>query len=415
MTATRARRGAEGLGGARAVPGTMWVALGLALGPAAALGLARFAYGLLLPAMRADLGWSFATAGAMNTANALGYLAGALLAAPAARRFGARRVFLVGMAITVLALLATAGTGNVILLIMLRLVAGVSGAAVFIAGAGLVAQLDTGTRPGRAPLLLGIYFAGGGVGIVLSGLVLPPLLAATSAGVGWRWGWVLLAGLSAAATAVSLPAVHAASEPAADPTGSRGWPVRRLGVLLVAYGLFGAGYIAYITFIVAFLKHGGAGAGEVSVFWVLLGAAAIGGGFGWGPVLSRLRGGRGPATVLAVVTVGALLPLLSASVAAAYASAVLFGAAFLAVVTAVTATARRALPAHQWTPAIATLTVAFALGQCVGPVLAGALADSATGVRAGLAVSVGILIVASLLALAQPHREPSPTVGGAVR
>lgn len=415
MTAARPRPGAEPFGNARAVPSTVWVALGLSLGPAVALGLARFAYGLLLPAMRTDLGWSFATAGAMNTANALGYLIGALLAAPLARRVGTRRLFVTGMTLTVLALLATAGTGNLTALIMLRLVAGISGAVVFIAGAGLAAQLDTGSRAGRAALLLGIYFAGGGLGIVLSGLVLPPLLAATSAGAGWRWGWVLLAALSAFATAVSLPAVRAAGEPTPAPSGSGGWPVRRLAVLLVAYGLFGAGYIAYITFIVAFLKHGGAGAGEVSVFWVLLGAAAIGGGYGWGPALGRLRGGRGPAVVLAVVTVGALLPLLSGSAAAAYGSALLFGATFLAVVTAVTATARRALPAHQWTPAIATLTIAFALGQCLGPVLAGALADSATGVRAGLTVSVGILIVGTLLALAQPHREPAPTVGGSAQ
>ena len=54
------------------------------MGPVIALGLARFAYALLLPAMRADLGWSYADAGAINTANAAGYLAGALLATPTA-------------------------------------------------------------------------------------------------------------------------------------------------------------------------------------------------------------------------------------------------------------------------------------------------------------------------------------------
>jgi predicted MFS family arabinose efflux permease len=392
------------------VPGTVWVAAGLALGPAVALGLARFAYALLLPAMRTDLGWSFATAGVMNTANAVGYLAGALLAAPLARRVGARRLFLAAMAMTVLALLATAATGNVVLLIILRLAAGISGAVVLIAGAGLTTQLNTSGRPGRAALLLGVYFAGGGVGIVLSGLVLPPLLAASSAAAGWRWGWVLLAALSAIATGISVPAVRAAAEPATPPAGGRGWPARRLAVLLVSYGLFGAGYIAYITFIVAFLKNAGAEAGEISVFWVLLGAAAIGAAFGWAPVLGRLRGGRGLATVLAVVALGALLPLLSDSAPAAYASALLFGASFLAVVTASTAIARRALPAHHWTQAIATLTVVFALGQCVGPVLAGALADSATGIRAGLTVSVAILIAGTVLALLQPHREPpTPT------
>src|SRR6516225_9351193 len=46
----------------------------LALGTASALGLARFAYGLILPAMRSELGWSLAQAGALTTANAVGYL-----------------------------------------------------------------------------------------------------------------------------------------------------------------------------------------------------------------------------------------------------------------------------------------------------------------------------------------------------
>src|SRR5215469_14249290 len=54
------------------------LALALSLGSAIALGLARFSYALLLPPMRLDLAWSFAQAGAMNTANAFGYLLGAL-------------------------------------------------------------------------------------------------------------------------------------------------------------------------------------------------------------------------------------------------------------------------------------------------------------------------------------------------
>ncbi|HET9122164.1 MAG TPA: YbfB/YjiJ family MFS transporter, partial [Acidiferrobacteraceae bacterium] len=62
--------------------GAVWA---LAMGPAVALGFARFAYALILPAMRSDLGWSLALAGAMNAANGLGYLGGALLAATLGR------------------------------------------------------------------------------------------------------------------------------------------------------------------------------------------------------------------------------------------------------------------------------------------------------------------------------------------
>ena len=64
-------------------PPSLRTALALGLAAAVSLGLARFANALLLPAMRADLHWSYFTAGAMNTVNAAGYLAGALLAPPA--------------------------------------------------------------------------------------------------------------------------------------------------------------------------------------------------------------------------------------------------------------------------------------------------------------------------------------------
>ena len=80
---------------AKALP-TLVVAAALALGTAISLGLARFAYALLLPPMRADLGWSYLTAGAMNTVNAIGYLAGALVAPLFLRHVDARTVFLGG-------------------------------------------------------------------------------------------------------------------------------------------------------------------------------------------------------------------------------------------------------------------------------------------------------------------------------
>lgn len=410
MTSTseyvEARDRASGQGGGRW--GGVAIALGLALGPAAALGLARFAYALLLPSMRTNLGWSFSAAGAMSTANAVGYLAGALLGAAAARRVGARRSFLAGLTVTVLALAASAASGNLAVLLGLRVIAGAAGAVSFIVGAGLVAQVSVREGSRRTALLLGIYFAGGGAGIVASGLTIPPLLAHTASGTGWRAGWLLLAGMAALALAGSVPAVRAAEEPPPTQAGVDRWPARSLAVLLGAYTLFGAGYIAYITFIVAFLKSEGASGGEVGLFWVVLGGAAVVAAFAWGPLLARLRGGRGPAAVMAVLTVGALLPLLWRSTATTFASAVLFGGSFLTVVAAVTAVARRSLHPRHWTPAIATLTVAFALGQCAGPVLAGLLSDGPAGLRAGLTVSVAILAAGTLLALTQTERRPTP-------
>jgi predicted MFS family arabinose efflux permease len=71
-------------------------ALALSLGAAISLGMSRFSYALLLPPMRADLGWSYLLAGVMNTGNAFGYFAGALITPALMRKFGAHAALIGG-------------------------------------------------------------------------------------------------------------------------------------------------------------------------------------------------------------------------------------------------------------------------------------------------------------------------------
>lgn len=393
----------------RASDGTtpLWIVFGLAMAPAVALGLARFAYALLLPAMRQDLHWSFADAGAMNTANAAGYLIGALAAAHLGRVFGDKRVFGIALLVTALAVAASGTTDSFGVLLALRLAAGLSGALAFVTGAGLTSAAAAGGPPGRAATVLGVYFAGGGIGIAASALAVPPLLAAS----GWHAGWIAMGMLSLAATAfawVALPRTPAPAARSPDNAGG-GWSARFMLPKLVAYGLYGAGYSSYSTFIIAYLRADeGLSGHTIPIFWAVLGLSAIVAAFAWGPVLGRLKGGWGTVATVGMVAIGAALPMTVPGAAGAYASALLFGGSFLAVIAAVTSFARRASEPHAWTAAIATLTTTFGVGQCVGPVLSGALSDGAGGVREGLWLSVGILIASCIIAAAQTDPEAKP-------
>jgi predicted MFS family arabinose efflux permease len=362
---------------------SLWIIAGLALGPAIALGLGRFAYALLLPSMRTELGWSYAGAGAMNTANAAGYLAGALAATSIARRVGIKQTFLSGIFITAMSIVASGLTAQFTALMCLRVLAGAAGALAFVAGGSITAAVSGSSS--RAPLALGV---------ALSALSVPMLLET----VGWRGGWLVLGALAVAASFAALPALLRAPLPGGQHSAARAsiWSPGKIAVELAGYVLFGAGYIAYATFIIAQLRTSSAfSPKEISLFWACLGCAAIAGVFVWGPILARLRGGRGAAAVISVVALGALLPLLSNSRPVAYLSACLFGGSFLSVITAVTSFARRAAPPEAWTQAIAALTVAFGFGQCVGPILSGYLSDGPAGVRLGLEVSVAILIASA--------------------
>ncbi len=388
-------------------PTPVWVVIGLAMGPTVALGLARFAYALLLPPMRADLHWNYAAAGALNTANAAGYLAGALVTAAIGRRFGDKRVFAVAILLTGFAVAASGATTAYGLQLVLRFLAGFTGALTFVTGAGLTAAAARGGTPARTATLLGLYFAGGGFGITLSAIAVPPLVAVA----GWRGGWLVLGGLSLAATLIAWAVLPRAPDTAsvAGRAGRGGWSARFMAPKLIGYSFFGAGYIAYATFIIAYLKSAEhLAAPAISAFWAVLGLAAIAAAFAWGPVLGRLKGGWGAAATTGTVALGAAMPLVWNGLIGAFLSAILFGGSFLAVVAAVTAFARRAARPHAWTAVIAAMTVAFGIGQSIGPVLSGVLSDGPGGVKAGLWLSVAILAAGSAIAMLQ--REPENPV-----
>lgn len=366
----------------------------LALAPAVALGIARFAYALVLPAMQADLGWTYIRSGGLNTTNAVGYLLGALLAAAAIRTLGSLRVVGIGLAGCIAGLGLAAATTDFGLLNASRALAGIAGALAFVAG-GVVAAEIAQRRPDRAALILAVYYAGPGLGIVLSGVLVPMVLGGGDP-PRWQRAWLVLAALAvplslALAVLRGRFTVSAAAE-AADPVEGPAMPW-----LLAGYAVFGAGYIAYMTFMLAWIGQAGAGAGSRAVFWIVLGAAAMSSPWLWPGVLAKGRHGRAFALLAGVCAVGAILPLVLAHTATLLVSAALFGCSFFAVVAATTAFVRRNLPKRAWPSAIGRLTVAFGLGQTVGPVGTGWLSDWRGSLTDGLWLSAGLLLLAALI------------------
>lgn len=374
------------------------VAAGLAFSVAVSNGFSRFAYALILPAMRNDLGWSYTEAGWNNTANAIGYLLGAMLAFRLTRRFSARRLFAVSLWITTAAVMLTGFTSDFWMLALFRFVAGVSGAVAFVGGGILIANVFPHDAA-RATAAITVYFAGGGAAIVLTGITLPWLFARAGDAV-WPTAWIAIGAASLAASAVAIVAASRVNVPKMASSDGR-WVKRPYAPLLVAYGLFGVGYIAYMTFIIAWLREQGAGALLIASFWAALGIATMLAAPVWRRPLSEWPGGRPLAVVLTVLAIGAALPLWQTTPALMITSAVVYGGTFYVAPTAVTAFARKALPPQQWGEAIAGFTILFALCQCLGPVLSGAISDAAGSLFAGLGFSALVLVAGAAVALWQ--------------
>lgn len=384
------------------------IALALASGPVVALGFTRFAYALLLPPMHEVLDWTYAQAGGMNTANALGYIIGAATAAVVARKLGGRSAFLWSMAAGALALLATAATSNFPVLLALRFVGGFATAVTFVIGSVLASHIVTGALQRRSALLVAVYMAGVGIGVIISGVVVPASLASGSSG--WRLGWIVMGAISLAALVPAWLGARSITPPSGASSAVLGGnQLRLMAPTFVWYVLYGAGYVSYMTFVIALLKSEGLGGSAIASFFVVLGGASVVATLAvWGHLAGRLRAGRAPALVAVLVFLGVLpLLLLPAGLPAAMVSAVIFGASFMAGPTAATVIARRMLPRGSWTAGIALLTVAFSVGQAVGPLVSGLLSDGAGGISRGLWLSVVLLALAAVAALFQRDHQAS--------
>ncbi|MFM6991028.1 MAG: YbfB/YjiJ family MFS transporter [Rhodoferax sp.] len=392
-----------------------WLALALSVGAAVSLGVTRFAYGLLLPGMRTDLGWTYTLAGAMNTANAVGYLLGALAMPGLMRRVSPTVLLWAGSLLAAFFMGLCGFFTDAFVLLVQRLLAGLASALVFVSGGLLAARLGS-RAPAHAGLLLSVYYGGTGVGIVLSALLVPWVLDASQGELhSWRFAWWALALLCFAATALlRWPArvmaqwelLPQADAPAESTTPAR-FSVRLFGFALAGYGLFGVGYIGYMTFAVALLRTQGASAQDVTVFYGLLGLAVVASSRIWAGLLNRHLGGGAMARLNALLGVAVVLPALTHSFGVVVLSGLLFGGVFLSIVASSTALVRHNLPPVAWATGISAFTIVFAAGQIVGPTLVGWIADGVGGLERGLLVSAVTLWIGALLAWRQKPLAPA--------
>jgi predicted MFS family arabinose efflux permease len=372
-----------------------------------ALGLARFGYGLFVPAMSERLGWTLARAGGLTTANGLGYLVGAALTTAVAGRIGLAAAFRAGLVLTTGSLVGSALSGAYPMLVAVRAAGGFGGALVFISGAALAARLADATGS-VSPVT--VYFCGAGSGVALAGGGIPLLL--NHHPQRWPLGWLALAAAAALATLGSWRAASAGDAPVGGRSASLRalWRLRRLAA---GYVLFGAGYLAYLTFLSAHLAAHHAPVPLVCLTWVLIGLAATTAPALWGRPIASWGGTRALGTLLAGVALAAGLPLLGLAAPVVGCSALLFGSTFMMVPAAVTAfvagdaAATKAVgrpdrdrAAGDPTGTLAALTVVFAAGQSAGPWVTGLLADH-TGTGAVLATAAALCGAAAVLAAMQ--------------
>ena len=212
------------------------------------------------------------------------------------------------------------------------------------------------------------------------------------------WAMTLLSVIMTIPLLLAPIDADAATSPRRRRPNSRSAPVL---IYLAGYFLFGAGYIAYMTFMIAYVRDAGGGAAAQSAFWSLIGVSAFVTPWVWRRVLALDRGGLSTTIILGVNAIGAALPMFGHSPLLLAISALVFGVAFFAVVGSTTAFVRFNYPPAAWPTAIAAMTIAFGIGQTLGPIVVGAITDAMGSLSYALNVSAAMLALGAVLSAFQ--------------
>lgn len=328
------------------------------------IGLARFAYTPLLPAI-VDAHWFAPSLAAyLGAANLAGYLLGALTGRQAAARAGVTLTLRAMMLLATVAFIACAYPLSFAWFFAWRLLAGLAGGALMVLAAPTVLQHVPASRRG---LVSGVIFMGVGVGVVASGTVVPLLLQR-----GLPATWIGIGLLSLALTALAWHGwPHEAASPAAPaaPARQRHAPASRpLRALYAEYALNAAGWVPHMIFLVDYVTRGLGQSLQVGAeYWVLFGIGATLGPVVAGALADRIGFGNALRLAFVLEIGGVSIPALGLGAFWLMLSSVVVGAFVTGTVPLVLGRLHELLAHHpaRRDPAWRTATVGFALFQAL--------------------------------------------------
>lgn len=286
------------------------------------MGIGRFSYTPLIPALIGDGALSATEAGAVSAFNLAGYLLGALAAPFPRRRWGETRTLNACLVVSLICLIASIAPFGFAWLAFWRFLIGAAVAVMMIYSLAVVTRA---APPGRLGAATGIVFTGVGIGILLSGTLVPALL---QSGLGAAWAG--LAALGAAGVAIGLWGWRAADRggsAAAPPTLSRIPVTPPVIRLIAAQTMFTIGLIPHTIYWVDYLVRGiGRDMATGGMHWVLFGLGAVSGTYLWGRLADRFGFPAGLVLVFATLAAGVMLPVIHDATWALVVSSLVVGA-----------------------------------------------------------------------------------------
>ncbi|WP_245435846.1 YbfB/YjiJ family MFS transporter [Mesorhizobium tamadayense] len=383
-----------------APPSPLRLAIAGMVALAVAMGIGRFVYTPILPGMMEELHLTPADAGWIASANYLGYLIGALAAAGGWAHGRERLLMFVSLAASAVLAGLMGLNETMAAFIVIRFLAGLASAFVMVFMASIL--FSHLAAAGRGDLQA-LHFGGVGLGIAGSSVLLAILVTEHA---GWAAGWLWSGALSA--VGLLVVALLAGSVTPANGVDGREPALpkdRSLAKMIVAYGLFGFGYVVTATFLVAIVRQGGGGRVFEAAVWMVAGLAGFPSTWFWQKLASRTGLYTAYAVSCLVEVVGVTASVVVKGFTGPLLAGVLLGGTFIAITALGLQTARRLAPQAP-RRIFAVMTAAFGLGQIIGPIAAGLLAQAAGNYVLASVMAAAALLASGVIAWSAAPKSP---------
>jgi MFS family permease len=400
-----------------------WIIVGIGvLIKMAALGFGRFAYAMLLPNMRESLQFNYVQMGFLSGGILLGYLLFSLLGGMLATRFGPKNVIIASLLCSSVSMFFISRLSNFSSLLFFAFTMGAGAAGVHISMTTLPMAWFEKQRLGRA---LGIIQGGTGLGILITGFLLPPLLI--SMGIeAWRNCWLLMACITFAVSVAGFillrekprkcdllapeKVANKGADPGSDPVPKMK-PEMSLRAIILVYFIFGFAYNIYATYFVAFMveevRLTEKAAGNI---WAIFGWMSMLSGLIWGFLSDRL--GRRTALLWnnGMIAIALLLPLFFHQTLFLVTSTFLFGFTFIGTIAVIAASIGDQV-GEKRASVYGLVTFIHGIGQFIGTTSGGYLKDLTHSFQWTLTASLaGFLLCFVLIAFNKKKGEKNPTL-----
>lgn len=385
----------------------------------AAHGFGRMAYTIILPAMKDGLGFDYTQLGLLGMGNFIGYLLMSLIGGFLASRYGTRIVIASALIIMGITMILTGFADSFGFAFAMRLLTGLGNGAAFVPAMALGSAWFSNKKRGFAS---GIVSGGIGLGIFISGLIVPFILTAYGTD-GWRYSWYILGSIVILVAVMAFFVIRnhpeeiglrpigdeneneiKVSTQSSDKSFTLDWSLvyklKAIWYLGLVYFFFGLSYIIYVFFFAAYLiKEMGFTEAWAGGLWAMVGGLSIFCGAIWGGISDRIGRNKGAALAYLVLGISYIIFALVKLEVGFYISAIGFGLTAWAIPTIMAASTGDFVGPRLAPAGLGFITLFFGLGQSIGPVLGGYLADMSGSFTLPFLIAGGISFVGILFSL----------------